>query len=218
MTGDLVADRHAGTRHEVEDARRQVGVHDAFGQADGAERRVAGRVPDDRVAAGEGRGKQLGGHRVGPVPGRDDADDAARHALHQDALLGIHRGRHEAVQAGGVGGGHAPVGDQLVDLVVRLGAEGLALVLGEGAGEVLPSPRDHVADAGEGRGPVEGRCWRPSRAPPPPRPRPLAGHPRDRPGPRRRGGCRAPDRRPRTTRRMRPAPSDRRCAGTSPRS
>ena len=105
----------------------------------------AGR-PDDRVAAGQRRREQLGGHRVRPVPGRDDPDRAARAAHQHHALARRERVRQLAAEALGVLGRHPPVLDQLVDLVVGLRAQRLALVERQRAREVVAAALDLVAD------------------------------------------------------------------------
>ena len=51
--GDLVADDGTGPGHEVEDAGREARLHQALGEADPTDRGARGRVPDDRIAAGE---------------------------------------------------------------------------------------------------------------------------------------------------------------------
>ena len=67
------------------------------------------------------------------------------HAVDEDALRGIDRRRHEALDAGRVGRGHPEVQDQLLDLAVGLGEERLALVLGQGPGQLVPACLDGVA-------------------------------------------------------------------------
>ena len=97
--GDLVADDGARAGDHREHAGRQLRVDDALGELHRAERGRGRGRPDDRVAGGERRRDQLRGHRVRPVPRRDDADDAARHAVGEDPLRRIDRGRHRAVRA-----------------------------------------------------------------------------------------------------------------------
>ena len=108
-------------------------------------RRRRGR-PHDGVAGGERGRDQLGRHRVRPVPRRDHADDAARAAHEQHALAGRDRVRDPALEPLAVLGGVAPVLDELLDLVARLG-ERLALVERERARERVAPLLDLVGDA-----------------------------------------------------------------------
>ena len=143
---DLVAHHRAGPGDEVEHARGQVGVGDAAGQLDGAHRGRRRRGPHHRVAAGERGRHQLGGHRVGPVPRADHPDDAAGAPRQHHPLAGRERVGQLAAEALGILCGHAPVLDQLVDLAEGLGVQRLALVEGEGAGQLLAPGLDDVAD------------------------------------------------------------------------
>ena len=154
--GDLVADDRAGAGHHREDAGRQLGVDDALGELDRADRGRRSGHPDDRVPGRERRRDHLGGHRVRPVPRGDDADDAARDAVGEDPLRCVHRGRQRAGDTRRVGGCHAPVHDELLDLAVGLGVERLALVERQRAGEVVAALLDEIGDAVHGGGPLEG--------------------------------------------------------------
>ena len=124
----------------------QVGVGHALGQRHRAHRGARGGRPDDGVPAGQRGRDQLGRHRVGPVPGADDADHAPRPAGQEHALAGRERVRVLAAQPLGVLGGHPPVLDQLVDLVERLGVQGLALVEGQRVGQRVAPGLDQIAD------------------------------------------------------------------------
>ena len=72
----LVAHLGARAQHHVEHARRQVGLGHALGQQARADGGRGRRRPDHAVAAGQRGREHLGGHRVGPVPGRDQAEHA----------------------------------------------------------------------------------------------------------------------------------------------
>ena len=74
----------------------------------------------------------------GQFHGRDDADDALRDAVDEDALRRVDRGREQALDARRVGGGHPEVQDELLDLAVGLGVERLALVLGQARAPARP--------------------------------------------------------------------------------
>ena len=103
MARQGVADDPAGTGHDVEDAVGQAGFGRQLGEAQGAQRRLAGRLEDDRVAGGERRAELPGGDDQRVVPGHDRGD-------HADRLAGDERQR--------IGPGRA---DLAVDLVDRLG-------------------------------------------------------------------------------------------------
>ena len=137
VRGDLVADDGAGSGHQVHDPRRQVGGLDALGEPNRADRGRGRRSPHHGVPVGDRRSQDLPRHRVGPVPGADDRDDAPRHALEQHALVRVDRGREQPLGTDGVRRRHVEVGDQLLDLVERLGLLRLALIEGEGVREVL---------------------------------------------------------------------------------
>ena len=122
MTRQGVADDPAGTGHDVEDAIGQAGFSRQLGEAQGAQRRLAGRLEDDRVAGGERRAELPGGDDQRIVPGHDRGD-------HADRLAGDERQR--------IGPGRA---DLAVDLVDRLG---VPLERRRGARNVHP---ERVAD------------------------------------------------------------------------
>ena len=122
MAREGVADDRAGTGHDVEDAVGQAGLGRQLGEAQGAQRRLAGRLEDDRVAGRERRAELPGGDDQRVVPGHDRGD-------HADRLAGDERQR--------VGPGRA---DLAVDLVDRLG---VPLERRGGARDVHP---ERVAD------------------------------------------------------------------------
>ena len=126
-------------------------------------------------------------HRVRPVPRADDRDDAARHAVEQHPLVRVDRRRHQALHPGGVGGRHLEVGDQLLDLVARLGPERLALIERERVREVVTALVDHRRRRVHRGGAVEGAERRPAG---PRRWRPRSPAARRRACPR--GPCRSP--------------------------
>ncbi len=185
---DLVADGRAGAGDEVEDAGRQVGLGHALGQRDPGDGGRGRRRPDDGVAGGERGRDQLGRHRVRPVPGRDHADHAARPAQQEDALVAGDRVGHASLQPLSVLGGVAPVRDQLLDLVARLG-DRLALVERQRVREALAAPLDLLGDAVQRGGPLECAQRAPSHRRP--------GSPRRSPAARRRGRPRGSPRSPR---------------------
>ena len=123
----LVTHDRTGTRDEVEDARRQVGLPDTLRQQRRAVCGARRRRPDDRVAGRERGRDDLGRHRVGPVPGRDYRHRPNRPAHHQDALPGHRALRDRTLDPNPVLSRAVPHRDQLVDLVVGL-AQRLALV------------------------------------------------------------------------------------------
>ena len=131
-------------------------------ERDGADRGRRRRRPDDRVAARERGRDQLGRHRVGPVPRADHADDAARAAEQHHALARRERVRDLAAEPLGVLGRHPPVLDELVDLVVGLGPQRLALVERQRARERVTARLDHVADRVHLRRALERRHPRPA--------------------------------------------------------
>ena len=161
VRSDLVADDAARARDHREDARRQPGVDDALGELHGADSGRGRRRPDDRIARRERRCDDLGGHRVGPVPRRDDADHAAGYAVGEHPLRGVDRRRHRARQTSRISCGHAPVDDQLLDLAVRLGVQRLALVEGEHPRELVAPLLDQVRDALHRCRALESRARRP---------------------------------------------------------
>ena len=154
---DLVADDRARPGDEVEDARRKVGVDDRASQLAGADRRRGRRRPDDGVARGERGRDQLGGHRVGPVPRADHPDRPARAAHQHHAVTRGERVRKLAPEPLRVLGRHPPVLDELVDLAVGLGVQGLALVERQHPRELIAALLDEVADGVHLRGPLERR-------------------------------------------------------------
>ena len=123
VAGDLVADhRRPGpvTRLTTPGGRSASAMHSASATAHTA---VVGAGVQTTVLPQASAGRQqLGGHRVRPVPGRDDPDGPARAAHQHHALAGRERVRQLAAEPLGVLGRRAPVLDQLVDLVVGLGA------------------------------------------------------------------------------------------------
>ena len=150
VAGELVADDRPRARDQVDHPRRQVGVGDALGERGRRRGGRDGRRPDDGVARCERRRDQLGRHRVRPVPRRDHGNDAARPADEQDALRGRHRARDPALQPLAVLGAGAPERGELVDLVVGLGEQRLALVERQHPGELVAAPLDGVGDPVQG--------------------------------------------------------------------
>src|SRR3954454_22277382 len=149
VTDELVADDRAGAGDEVEDAGRQVGLGDALGEQARAHGRARRRRPHDRVAARQRGSDDLRRHRVRPVPRRDHRDRAQRAADEEDAVAG-ERARHDrALQANAVLGGAAPHRDELVDLVVGLGVQRLALVERERERELVAAALAHGGDAAQ---------------------------------------------------------------------
>ena len=118
---DLVADDRARPGDEVEDPRRQVGLDHALCEGDAGDGGGRRGRPHHGVSAGECGGDQLGRHRVRPVPGRDHADDPARSAQEEDTLARGGRVGEAPLEPLRVLGGAAPVLDELLDLVARLG-------------------------------------------------------------------------------------------------
>ena len=129
----------------------------------GADRGRRRRRPDDAVAAGQ-RGRQhLGGHRVGPVPGRDQAD-ARRAGGAAAARAGrARRSPGSCPQALAVLGGHAEELDQLADLALGLRLERLALVEREHAGQLVAAALAGVGRAVQQLGALEPGARRPGR-------------------------------------------------------
>ena len=78
VPADGLADGRAATGHDVEDARRQTRLGRQLGDAQQAQRRVAGRLDDHGVAGRQGRSELPGGHQGRVVPGDDRADHADR--------------------------------------------------------------------------------------------------------------------------------------------
>ena len=170
-----------------------------------ADRGARRRRPHDRVAARERRGDDLGRHRVRPVPRRDDRDRAERAADEQDALARVHARRDRALEADAVLGRAAPHRDELVDLVVGLGVQRLALVEGERAGELVAAALADVGDAAQAPRRARTRSPAPRPGTRPWRRRSRGGRPRGRPGRRGRAARRSPGWRPRRwPRRARP--------------
>jgi hypothetical protein len=87
IADELVPDRGATAGDDLEDLLRQAGSPERLGEAKRAERGLAMRLDDDRVAAGE-RGPDLVGDEVQRVvEGRDRDDDAKRLADPVDDLV-----------------------------------------------------------------------------------------------------------------------------------
>ena len=147
---DLVADGRA--RDHAEDAGGELRVDDALLELDRADGRARGRRPDHRVAARERGREQLGRHRVGPVPGRDHADDAAQDAVREHALGRVdRRWRPRARRPRPC----AEYSSKLVDLAVGLGVQRLALVERERR-ELVAALDDQLGDALERRRALNG--------------------------------------------------------------
>ena len=147
VASDLVADDRAGTGDEVEHAR-------AAGRRRRCTRRARPRRPRSTAPASRRprcRSASAGaissaGIVYGQFHGLMIADHAARAAHQHHALAGRERIRQLAAEALGVLGRHPPVLDQLVDLVVGLGAQRLALVERQRPRELVAARLDDVAD------------------------------------------------------------------------
>ncbi len=85
---ELIADDRARPGDEVEHSRRQVCLGDALRQQRRAVGGCRGRRPDDRVPDGQRRRHDLRGHRVRPVPGRNDRDWSDRAPQNEHPLAG----------------------------------------------------------------------------------------------------------------------------------
>ena len=92
--------RPAGTGHQVEHPRREVGLRDALGHADRADAGGGRGRQHHGVAVRERRRDDLGRHRVRPVPRADDRHDPERHAVQEDALAGVDRRRDDPSASG----------------------------------------------------------------------------------------------------------------------
>jgi hypothetical protein len=71
VPAECLADNRAQAVDDVEDALGEAGRLDEFGKEERRQRRVLGRLEDDRAASGEGRGNFLGcrGERASTKPG-----------------------------------------------------------------------------------------------------------------------------------------------------
>ncbi len=78
MRHQRVADRAAGTRNEVDDARREAGLVQQIDELSGDDRRIARRLEYDCIARDERRSRHAGHDREGKVPRRDHDADAER--------------------------------------------------------------------------------------------------------------------------------------------
>jgi ParB family chromosome partitioning protein len=119
--------RRAETRDDVQDTIRHARLGGQLREADRAERRQLGRLDDQAVPGGEGRGGLPGGHHEREVPRQDRGDHAHRLADdHAERLGTARRDRVEQLVGGlrdpaegldGLGQVHvAAVGDRLARL------------------------------------------------------------------------------------------------------
>ena len=96
---DRVADLRAGAGDDAEPALRQARLDQDRGQLQRRDRRLPGRLEDDRVAGGDRRPELVGDEVEGEVEGADRADHAVGDAQHHAELAGARRGglhRHGA--------------------------------------------------------------------------------------------------------------------------
>ena len=126
---------------DIDDAGRQAGFGEDFGEAEGAEAGLGRGFDDDGVAGGEGGGDLPGQHEEGKIPGDDLADDAQRLVLREGM-------RQELGPAGVV----VEMADGERDIQVARFADGLAVIErfedGEQAGVLLHGAGDGVEVAG----------------------------------------------------------------------
>ena len=90
MGRQLLADLGAGAGDHVQHARRKPRLEAQLSQAERGERREAGRLEDDGVAAGEGGTELPGGDHHGEVPRHDQSHHAERLAQ-RDVETGLGR-------------------------------------------------------------------------------------------------------------------------------
>jgi hypothetical protein len=155
---------------QVEDAVGQAGVPAQLGQGLGGGRGALGRLPDDRVAAQQGRDQVPGRHRHREVAGGDDRRHPDRLA-EGEQLLVRHLARHRlAVEPSALAGEEVAGVDDLLDLAAGLGqrladlagdqpGQGLLVLLHQPA-QVLDDPAPHRRRGG--RPPGLGVAGRPA--------------------------------------------------------
>ena len=134
--------------HDVDDAGREAGALGELGEGEGGERGLGARVDHHGAAGGECCGGLAGDHRGGEVPRRDQRRDAGRLAPELD--LGVLQVRGDALDVRAVGllGVELDEGGGVVDLAAGFG-EGLALLAGHDAGEILAGGEDQRVPAAE---------------------------------------------------------------------
>ncbi len=136
MLDDGVADGAAASRHDVEVLARQPAlVDEQGGELDGAERRLRGRLEDDRAAGGDRRGELVGDEVEWKVERRDRPDHADRDT-HRESHLALPR--RDGVE-----------GDELAGEGARLG--GRELERPDGALRLDPRRADRLGRLGGDR-------------------------------------------------------------------
>jgi hypothetical protein len=145
---ERVADRATAAVDDVDDALGDARLGEQLDEALTQERRVGGRLEDDRVPGHERRRDLPGRDRDREVPGRDHADDADRHAHAHVELVPELRRRRLAVEAPPLPGHVVAHVDRFLDVAARLG-EHLAHLAGHQLGQVLLGLRDEVREAEE---------------------------------------------------------------------
>ena len=163
---------HGGVGHEalphhaalagqdLQDALGQARLERQLADAQRAERGQLGRLEDDGVAGGQGRGEAPAGDGHGEVPGHDDAHDPQR-LVEGDVEAAGHRDLPAAVALGGAG-----VELEHVAHVARLPAGIADDVAGVGhlqRGQLLAVRVDGGGEPAQQAGPV-ARAPRPARA------------------------------------------------------
>ncbi len=155
IADERIADGAGTPCHEVEHARRQAGLGQNLDEADGAERGETGRLEDDGVAEGEGRGDFPGRDRDREVPGGDDPDDAEGLADGVEEGERVHRGVVLAARLLNLAGEVAEDLDGATGLADAL-LEGLAFLPGEFPPDLLLAGGEDlgglVEDVGAGDG------------------------------------------------------------------
>ena len=127
-----------------------------LGQRERRERRLLGRLADDRVAGGQRRRGLARDHRRGEVPGRDAAAHADRLLEHDDARAGLLGRDRVAVDALGLLAEPLQEGRRVADLGVRLGQR-LALLARQDHGQVAAVAEHEVGEAAQDRGALARR-------------------------------------------------------------
>ena len=91
MAAERLAGGFAKARKHVEHAFGNAGFSGQFGNADGRQRRLLGRLQDDGIAGGKRRSKLPRRHQQGEVPRHHGADDADRLARDHRNRVGPRR-------------------------------------------------------------------------------------------------------------------------------
>ena len=122
-----LADGRAVADDEAEDGGvNVVGAADALGDLDGGdgrERRLAGGLPDGRIAADRGQSAVPGPDGDGEIEGGDDADDAERMPLLHHAVLGALGGDGQAVELAGKADGEVADINHLLHFAFAFGED-----------------------------------------------------------------------------------------------